>query len=159
MKDMDSTHGSEGGGVEEAVLPCFRCGICCTRYPIHLDLMDARRIADGLRMDWTDFQDKYLVRNCPGVDRFNFVRPGGVCNFLEREEGGTEALCGIHAFRPYACEAWTSGPFRRECREGLERWGLSVGPSGELQGSEEKLRDFRAFLTSREEGDEKRGSI
>ena len=30
------------------LIPCFRCGVCCTRYQVRLSLVEARRIADQL---------------------------------------------------------------------------------------------------------------
>jgi Fe-S-cluster containining protein len=75
--------------------------------------------------------------------------------FLEQVKGSNKTSCLIHNVKPMACLEWTPSLYRRECQEGLVKyWSLTVSPSGQLEGSEEKLRDFNSFLeTPRFSGD------
>ena len=66
--DLEGTpclHGSSmiqvnerGYETKELSIPCFRCGVCCTRYQVCLSLVEARQIADELGFDW----DGWLYR-------------------------------------------------------------------------------------------------
>ena len=133
------------------LIPCFRCGVCCTRYQVRLSLVEARRIADQLSIAWPEFQDRYLDQCWPGVVSFLLRQRGGTCVFLKCEEGNHKASCLVHRFRPSSCRDWTSSLCCRDCQAGLTKhWGLSLSPSGQLQGPEEKLRDFHSFLESLE---------
>jgi hypothetical protein len=58
-------------------------------------------------------------------------------------------LLGRYHVKPSACWEWTPSLYRRECLEGLAKyWGLTASPFGQLEGAEEKLRDFYSFLNS-----------
>jgi hypothetical protein len=51
--------------------------------------------------------------------------------------------------KPAHCREWTPSLYRRECRDGLAKyWKLTVSPAGQLEGTEEKLRDFHSFVES-----------
>jgi len=141
---------SRSGGEDEGpFLPCFRCGICCTRYRVRLSLVEARRLADGLGLAWDDFLRQYIDRHYPGAQDFPIRQCNGACIFLKPAWDEKKADCLIHPFKPSACRQWTPSLFRHDCREGLETyWGLQVGPSGQPQGREDKVRDFHSFLES-----------
>ena len=128
---------------------CFLCGECCTRYQVRLNAVDAHRIADdlGLRLDeWTD---RYVDKRWQLPDTFVLLRLNGACIFLEQAEDGKTRGCLVHRVKPSDCREWSASPNRRACQDGLARhWGLHVAPSGEVQGAEHNLRQFRSFLRS-----------
>lgn len=134
----------------DSFVPCFRCGICCTKYRVRLNLIDAKRIADGLGLGWDSFAEKYLEPYYPGAKTFLITRQDGACIFLkqqETEEGLT--TCLVHSFKPSACQEWTPSLYRPECRQGLAKhWGLTVDGSGRLRGPKELIEAFRSFLSS-----------
>jgi len=130
----------------EPFILCFRCGICCTGYQVNLSLAEGRRIADGLELAWNEFLDTYLD-SWPGVKNFLLRQRNGACVFLEQIEGSIVTRCVIHDFRPSACAEWVPSLYRKECQQGLTKyWGLRVKPSGQLNGSRQKVREFRALL-------------
>ena len=138
-----------GGEPKELSIPCFRCGVCCTRYQVRLSLIEARQIADELGFDWDEWLDRYVDQRWPGTDSFLLRHCNGACVFLERIEARKLTRCLIHSFKPSACREWTPSLYRRDCQEGLIKyWGLTVSPSGQFEGSQEKLREFYSFLES-----------
>ena len=129
-------------------IPCLCCGMCCMGYRVCLSLAEARRIAEGLGVAWHEFQDRYVTKCWTGADSFYLRQCDGVCVFL-KQRGSHRTVCLIHSFRPSACREWTPSLYRRQCQVGLTRhWGLRVSSSGEIQGPEEKLQDFRSFWGS-----------
>ena len=138
-------------GQEDRVIPCFRCGVCCSKYQVRLNLAEARRIADVLGVDWQELRDKYLDCRWPGTQSFLLRQESGACVFLRRESDERKTSCLIHPFRPSSCREWTPDLFRRECQAGLSKlWGLKVNASGQIEGSAEKFQDFYSFLDSLE---------
>ena len=135
---------------EEVVsTPCFRCGICCTKYQIHLTMIEARRISDELGITWDEWLDRYTDQNWPRSDSFILRRCKRACVFLELMEGSSITRCLIQSFKPSACREWNPSLYRRDCQEGLAKhWGLTVSPLGQLEGSEQDLRRFHSFLES-----------
>ena len=128
---------------------CFRCGVCCTRYQVRLSLVEARQIADKLGFAWDDWLDRYVDKRWPGTDSFLLRYCNGACVFLEHTEESNKTNCLIHRVKPAVCRILTPSLYCRECREGLAKfWQLAVSPSGQLEGVEEKLRDFRSFVKS-----------
>ncbi len=139
----------EGKGQVEPRIACFRCGICCVDYQVSLSLAEGQLIADRLEIVWEEFLDRYADKSWPGVKSFLLDKRNGACVFLERVEGNKMALCRIHAFRPSSCRDWVPGWYRRECQKGLaDYWGLAVTPSGHLEGSTQKVREFCDLLES-----------
>jgi len=138
-----------GGEPKELSIPCFRCGVCCTRYQVCLSLVEARQIADELGFAWDDWLDRYVDQSWPGVDSLLLRQCEGACVFLEHVEGSNMTHCLIQPFKPSSCREWKPGLYRRECREGLVKyWQLTVSRSGQLGGAKEKLRDFHSFIES-----------
>jgi len=130
-------------------VPCFRCGLCCTRYQPPLTTQEAEAIARALRMTLDAFLDRYVDDSWYEPGRFLLDTDTGACVFLEPASEGKPASCKIHPLRPQACRDWQAGLHKKECLEGLKRyWGLSVTASGKLTGPRENLRRFRAFLRS-----------
>jgi uncharacterized protein len=140
---------SSYGAVGPGVAPCLRCGECCRRYQVRLDLAEALRIAGGLGLTGDEFRDRYADRRWPGEASLLVRQENGACVFLQRAAGAGDDLCAIHSLKPSSCREWTAGVHRDECRAGLaRRWGLSVDSGGELRGPDGKMRDFRLFIDS-----------
>ena len=139
----------EEKGQAEPFTACFRCGICCTDYQVNLSLAEGHRIADRLELVWEEFLNRYVDKSWPGTKNFLLRKRNGACVFLERIEGSKVTRCRIHAFRPSSCIDWVPSLYRRECQRGLANyWGLAVSPSGHLEGSTQKVREFCDFLES-----------
>ena len=135
-------------GIKHAI-PCLRCGECCRRYQVRLDLAEADRIAGELGLTGEDFRDRHADGRWPGERSLLVRQEHGCCPFLEHSGENGDELCGIHSFKPSSCREWTPGLDRRECQAGLaRRWGIVVDSSGELRGSEERMRDLRLFMDS-----------
>jgi Fe-S-cluster containining protein len=142
--------GSEYGREQaDPLILCFRCGICCAGYQVNLSLAEGRRIAGGLGLTWGKFLERYLDNRWPGVKNFLLHQRNGMCVFLEQIERSKVTRCMIHDIRPSACAEWMPSLYRKECQQGLTKyWGLRVEPSGQLDGSKQKVRKFRALLES-----------
>jgi uncharacterized protein len=133
----------------EPTIPCLRCGECCRRYQVRLDLAEAQRIAGELGLTSEDFRDRYADRRWPGERSLLVRQEQGCCPFLERSAESGDDLCGIHFFKPSSCREWMPRLDRSECRTGLaRRWGIVVDSSGELRGPDERMRDLRLFMDS-----------
>ena len=136
-------------GQEEPLIVCFRCGECCARYQVCLSLMETQCIADDLELSLDVFLERYVDQRWHGLESFLLRQPDGVCIFLEHTEGSNKTTCLIHRVKPAPCREWAPSLYRRECRDGLAKyWKLTVSPSGQLEGTEEKLRDFHSFIES-----------
>ena len=109
------------GGAKELSIPCFRCGVCCTRYQVCLGLVEARQIADELGLDWDEWLDLYVDRRWPGTDSFLLNHRNGACIFLEQTEARNLTRCLIQSFKPSACREWMPSLYRRDCQDGLIR--------------------------------------
>lgn len=137
-----------GSKQKELLLECFRCGVCCTKYQTHLNLVEARRIADYLELPLEVFLDRFADHRWYGMDNL-LCQLNGACVFLNRDPNGKLNNCRIQPVKPEACRDWKPGLHPPECREGLARsWQLSVNSSGQIEGSEEKLDEFQSFLKS-----------
>ena len=135
--------------------PCFRCGVCCSKYHVHITLSEAHRIADDLGITWDEWQEKYVEQRWPGSESYLLRRrEDGTCVFLDKVAGSKICRCRIHPFRPSSCREWNPGPYRLECQEGLKLfWELTVSKEGKIQGTKEKIADFHAFLKLLEQSD------
>jgi Fe-S-cluster containining protein len=130
------------------IIPCFRCGVCCREHHVRLSLVEARRIADGLGLCWMEFLEQYIEPRWPGSDSFLLRQHNGACIFFQDAGSNDRTSCLIHPFKPSACRDWTPSLYRRECQDGLaKRWGLRVGSLGELQGLDERIKEFQSFLS------------
>ena len=133
----------------KCAIPCLRCGECCRRYQVRLDLPEAERIAGELGLALDAFRERYADRRWPGEKSILVCQENGCCPFLDRSGESGDELCVIHTFKPSSCREWTPGLDRRECQDGLaRRWGVAVDSSGELRGPDERMRDFRLFMES-----------
>lgn len=131
-------------------VPCFRCGLCCTRYQAPVTVSEAEILAKAFSMSLDAFLDRYIDDSWFEPGRFLLDTDTDSCIFLDTAKDGSKtATCKIHRLRPQACQDWQAGFHKKECRDGLLlRWGLTVTHSGKLEGNEDNLREFRAFLHS-----------
>ncbi len=143
-KDVDNADEKK-----EPSIPCFRCGICCSRYQVGMSPAEAQRIADELGISWEKFIEGYTDRRWPGTKSFLLCQSRGTCVFLKSDEGSNNTSCLIHPFRPSSCREWTASQYRPECQEGLYKyWGIKVNPGGKLQGTKVRMQRFQSFLRS-----------
>lgn len=139
-------HDSEQG---DSSIVCFRCGVCCAQYQAPLSFREVKLIAGALDLPLDVFLDRYVDEPRYGPEAFLLAHCDGACVFLERSEGSAVANCSMHPIKPSACKEWLPGSNQKECQKGLAQyWGLTLNPAGQLEGPEEKIRDFRAFLES-----------
>ena len=139
----------ERKGQTESPITCFRCGVCCTEYQVHLSLIEGQRIADRLELTWEEFLTKYVDKRWPGTKTFLIRKHNGACIFLNQINGSKIKQCRIHAFRPSSCIEWIPSLHRKECLRGLANyWGLPIDPSGYLVGSTQNIRKFCDLLKS-----------
>lgn len=130
-------------------MPCFRCGVCCTKYEVYLSLIEGRRIADELGLSWDEFLYRYVSQNSSNPESFILRRNEKACVFLENVGNSNTSRCLIHPFKPSACREWNPSLYRRDCQEGLTKyWGLTVSPFGLPEGPEQNLRRFHSLLES-----------
>ncbi len=144
---LDSPDGSASTGM---AIPCFRCGLCCTRYQPPLTTAEAETIALALGMTLDAFLDRYIDDAWFEPGRFLLDTDTDACVFLNPATDDSKAAsCKIHPLRPLACRDWQASLHKKECLDGLQLyWGLTATPSGKLVGSKEDLRRFRAFMQS-----------
>ncbi len=142
---MDTPENSEH---KNSSIECFRCAVCCIKFQVRLNLIEAHRIADHLGLPFEVFLERYTDHRWYGPDSL-LRQLDGACVFLVGDTGSKLRNCRIHMIKPQACRDWTPGLDRPECREGLAKhWQLSVNSSGQLEGSEENLQKFHSFLES-----------
>jgi len=132
----------------EREFQCFRCGVCCTRYQVRIELSEAKNIAEHLNLTLTEFLNNYTDSRWPGKDSFLICHRKGHCVFLENLKTDKVTTCIIHKFRPQDCRNWASETGKPECQQGLSEWGLKINSTGKLNGSIENFRQFSLFLKS-----------
>jgi len=122
-------------------IPCFRCGVCCTRRRPQVSREEVGEIAARLGLAEEEFIARYLEPD-EEAPEFFVVRSGEQgCPFLRRE-GEHFALCSIHEFKPRACRSWAAGLFRRECLEGLSRWREALLTPEKLYPNSQDREEF-----------------
>ncbi len=109
----------EGGLRQCDIIPCLRCGICCTRWQPEVDTEEANIIAQGLGISGKEFHRDYIEESPKKLGLCLLRRNEKGCIFLLYE--GEKANCVIHSFRPAACRDWIPSMSRSECREGLKK--------------------------------------
>jgi Fe-S-cluster containining protein len=125
---------------------CFRCGVCCRKYQVRLDIVEARRIADELGISWSEFKDGYLDNRWPGAESFLLRHDTKGCIFLEQDKGSGIASCSIYPARSSSCRDWTPEWDKSECQQGLSAfWGLTLDSEGKLKGTRKRIQHFRMF--------------
>ena len=133
----------------DRVIPCFRCGTCCSRHQVRMTLEEAQSIANVLGLAWYDFVDQYIDPSWPGTKSILLRHDDGACVFLEHIDSSGMTSCAIHSFKPIDCQSCAPSLYHRDCRDGLaRRWGITVDESGKFNGTEEGIQAFRSFLKS-----------
>jgi Fe-S-cluster containining protein len=117
---------NQGGFQPWTYTPCFRCGVCCTKWQPMLDKQELEVIARGIDMPEKAFRKEYIQLYPFREDAYLLARRNGACAFLQPD--GWQANCSIHTLRPNACRIWKPHLSRRECQEGLKK----LKPSGAL---------------------------
>ena len=128
-------------------MACLRCGECCCRHQVRLDLGEAVEIAAAMGLTLDDFRSAYADIRWPGTSSLLVRHEGGGCIFLKASNGHSERLCTIHAFKPSSCRDWAPGPLRPECQSGLAGRGDPLHGSG-ANGPVENVRDLGGFIDS-----------
>jgi Fe-S-cluster containining protein len=123
---------------EQAPIPCFRCGICCTCYQAPLTPEDIENIASALGISRSKCISKYAVK-VPIKEGHLLKRTKKGCVFLAWDADG-KARCAVYLSRPKACREWTPSLSKPECLEGLAK----LKSQGQIMLPEE-------FLPSHEE--------
>jgi len=114
---IKTLEGKEITITEQTPIPCFRCGICCTRYQAPLTPQDIDNIASTLRISRSKCISRYALK-LPIKEGYLLKRTEKGCIFLAWDADG-KARCTIHPSRPKACREWTPSLSKPECREGL----------------------------------------
>lgn len=104
---------------EQTPIPCFRCGVCCTRYQPPLAPEDIDNIGSALGISRAKCISRYAVK-VPTKEGYLLKRTEQGCVFLAWNVD-IRATCTIHPARPKACREWTPSLSRPECREGLAK--------------------------------------
>jgi len=119
-------------------IPCLRCGECCWKYQVCVDLEEAGRLAQGLGISVERFVEVYADRRWPDGRSVMVRHENGHCVFLDVGVDARANSCLIHLFRPSSCREWVPGLDHVECRMGLMKLlGISTGRSGEVVSLEE----------------------
>jgi Fe-S-cluster containining protein len=116
---IKTLEGKETTVAEQAPIPCFRCGICCTCYQPPLAAEDVDNIASALGIPRSKCISKY-AHKAPIKEGYLLKHTKKGCVFLAWDEDG-KAHCTIYSARPKACREWTPSLAKPECLEGLRR--------------------------------------
>jgi Fe-S-cluster containining protein len=132
---------------ERIEIPCFRCGVCCMKYSPRVSTAEAEHIAESLEVSLEDFLERYVDDSWFEPGYYLLDTQDGACIFLAETKDNRVFSCLIHPVRPEVCREWQPGLERKECLEGLQKyWGLIADSSGQLHGSEDKVREFRSIF-------------
>jgi Fe-S-cluster containining protein len=116
---IKTLEGNEITVAEQPHIPCFRCGICCTRYQAPLTREDIDNIASALGISRSKCISKYAVK-VPIKEGYLLKQIKKGCIFLAWDADG-KACCTIYPSRPKACREWTPNLAKPECLEGLAK--------------------------------------
>ncbi len=117
----ERVYDAEIGRFVEAI-PCHRCGVCCERWQPLVSEAEVERLSAYLGVTVGEFLERYTTLY-PLNDAVRLLRQEGAgCVFLRHDEDGRSA-CAVHPARPDACSGWTASFARRECVDGLRRFG------------------------------------
>jgi Fe-S-cluster containining protein len=114
-----TAEGQEITVAEQAPIPCFRCGICCTCYQPPLTTRDIESIASALGISRSKCISKY-AHKAPIKEGYLLKYTKKGCVFLAWDADG-RARCIIHESRPKACREWVPSLSKPECLQGLAR--------------------------------------
>ena len=80
---------------KELSIPCFRCGVCCTKYQVRINLTEAQCIANDLGISLGVFFERYVGQRWYRPESFLLRHCNGACVFLEHTEGSNKTSCLI----------------------------------------------------------------
>jgi Fe-S-cluster containining protein len=138
---LKTLEGKETTITEQSPIPCFRCGICCTRYQPPLGPKDMGNIASALGISRSECISRYAAK-VPTKEGYLLKHTEAGCVFLTWDADG-RACCSIYSARPKACREWIPSLARPACLEGLAKLK-----------SEGQIMALREVLPSREEQEE-----
>ena len=143
---MKTIEGKEITVTEQTPIPCFRCGICCTRYQPPLTAEDIDNIASALGISRSKCLSKYAVK-VPIKEGYLLKHTEKGCVFLAWDEDG-KARCIMYPSRPKACREWTPSLSKPECLEGLAKLKseAQIMLLRELFPSSEQQKELHPFL-------------
>jgi Fe-S-cluster containining protein len=133
--------GEVGRFVEATAIPCHRCGVCCERWQPLVSSEEAGRLAAFLGISLEDFLTAYTAPYPFDDDLRLLRREQAGCVFLGRDETG-RARCTVHPARPDTCRQWTASLDRRECLDGLDRFGAGAVPLAVVYPNEAERTAF-----------------
>lgn len=114
--------GEVGRFVEATAIPCHRCGVCCERWQPLVTAAEVERLAAYLAITPALVYGRFTAAY-PFDDEVRLLaREGRGCVFLRYDMDGRSA-CAVHPARPEVCRDWTASLDRRECVDGLRRFG------------------------------------
>ena len=116
---IKTLEGKEITIAEQTPIPCFRCGVCCTRYQPPLTPQDIDNIASALGISRSKCISRYALK-VPIKEGYLLKRTEKGCILLAWDADG-KARCTIHPSRPKACRGWTPSLSKPECLEGLAK--------------------------------------
>jgi len=116
---IKTLNGNEITMTEQTPIPCFRCGICCTRYQPPLTTEDIENIASALGISLSQCISRY-TRKASIKEGYLLKHTKKGCLFLAWDADG-KARCTIYSSRPKACREWTPSLAKPECLEGLAK--------------------------------------
>ncbi len=128
---------------------CFQCGWCCRYYKIFVTPDEAEFIAREERLPLDKVAEFNYDLAWFGEENLFLLKEPGGCTFLKNVPGTKRVICGIHNIKPQVCRKYAAGLEKMACQQGLATvWGLIVGSSGQIEGEDDKLRDFYDFIES-----------
>jgi Fe-S-cluster containining protein len=116
---IKTLEGQEIAITAQTPIPCFRCGICCTRYQAPLTVQDIDNIAAALGISSSKCISRY-ARKVPTKEGYLLKRTKRGCVFLAWDVDG-RARCTIYRSRPKACREWIPSLAKPECLEGFTK--------------------------------------
>jgi uncharacterized protein len=126
-------------------LPCFRCGVCCRAYQVHLEEDELEQLSRDLGLSRRHFVKDFTDPRWPGEKTFLLKHENGGCVFLQNINERITG-CRIHSFRPRACREWSAGSGKKECRKGAGLWSVEIDEQGNFTGDTGKVEKFKQFL-------------
>jgi Fe-S-cluster containining protein len=116
---IKTVQGQEITIAEQAAIPCFRCGICCTCYQPPVTNEDIDSIASALGISRSKCISKY-AHKAPIKEGYLLKHTEKGCVFLAWDADG-KARCILHESRPKACREWVPSLSKPECFQGLAK--------------------------------------
>jgi hypothetical protein len=124
LKTLDGNEHRIAGSRPD-VIPCFRCGECCTYLLVKLSPHDMHVLTHGLGVSNKELWRRYVRRTLIGPV---LRQAGDRCIFLKQDGAPPSTGCSIYEIRPEVCRGWAPGLSCPECLRGL----AAAGKAGRL---------------------------